>query len=370
MIKILRLILITLSFMNLYSQKISGNYIVSGVIYRAGDGNYRSNFIYDIFVSLDTKGNLKITSYQFLSVLSDEKFFAETAEIKNPHFNREKLTSNGIKGISYYGDIVNTKNGNYSFISVNFTVLVLENEIVGMYINKSHGNKEYLLMLKPIKKTETVNIKELRSINKEEVEKEVSKDNFKEEILEYHKNGSVKKKQIYNFEDKTHIISEYQEDGKIQYVQNYKDGLASGESIIYNDKGFMYLKTNYFNGKRNGKETHYEVLLRSHQNVVVEEGNYKDDYKEGVWTTYQYECSDPDCKTYYPPFIWVTSNYVLGELQGEQVQYNMGKLQTKEYYKNGKKDGLWEQFDTETGKKWQDELYQDGILIKETKYEN
>lgn len=340
MIKILRLILITLSFTNLYSQKISGNYIVTGVTYRAGDGNYRSNFIYDIFVSLDTKGNLKITSYQFLSVLSDEKFFAETAEIKNPHFNREKLNTNGIKGISYYGDIVNTKNGNYSFISVNFTVLVLENEIVGMYINKSHGNKKYLLMLKPIKKTETVNIKELSSINKVEL----STNNYKENILEYYENGKVKKKQVDNITNNSYVLTTYFEGGGINYIYNYKNDLLNGVKTEYNEKGLIESKITFLDGKRNGECKYYSYMFNGYSSkgqmswVRIEKGNYKDDLKEGIWTYSNSDCKDPKCVSLSSSTkILRKNNYFLGQLHGEQIEYdyNSGKISHKTNYKHG-----------------------------------
>jgi antitoxin component YwqK of YwqJK toxin-antitoxin module len=90
---------------------------------------------------------------------------------------------------------------------------------------------------------------------------------------------------------------------------------------------------------------------------MTEEGDYKDDKKQGEWIAYQ-----PGGKT--PSVI---SNYKNGKLHGTMKQYSRrGKLQQEMSYKDGLKHGKTVIYD-KRGKTIKEVNYKNGLRVIEGK---
>lgn len=105
-------------------------------------------------------------------------------------------------------------------------------------------------------------------------------------------------------------------DGSVK-IENYIQGVIVGKSILYSDKSRTKIlsSTEYQNGVENGKHiTYFE------DGTIKEEGNYSNGKKTGLWVEY-----DRDC--FLDKFIYLRGNYINGNRDGEWV--NLGK------YKHG-----------------------------------
>ena len=92
--------------------------------------------------------------------------------------------------------------------------------------------------------------------------------------------------------------------------------------------------------------------------IVLREGNYKNNFKEGVWKEY----TDKGV-------LHEQSTYVAGNLQGVYKEfYASGKVRQEGNYKDDQKDGTWKYYDA-SGKLTAEVIYEKGNRIKTVDYE-
>jgi len=118
----------------------------------------------------------------------------------------------------------------------------------------------------------------------------------------------------------------------IQEVKNIE------EKTEYYSNGKIFRKAHYLNGLLNGKCINYSD--ESDSNVPLEEGNYINGMKEGVWIVYEPIWStDGNTKTgkYY---VGKKDTYLNDKQNGVSFQYYpSGNVYNKQYYKNDKLNG-------------------------------
>jgi antitoxin component YwqK of YwqJK toxin-antitoxin module len=85
----------------------------------------------------------------------------------------------------------------------------------------------------------------------------------------------------YSGDKKNGLSVKYYPDGKIAEKVNYVNDLRHGEYLKYYPDGTLTLKTSYLNGKLNGK---FEAFFENGKPEFL--GQYKDDYREGIWIIY------------------------------------------------------------------------------------
>ena len=115
----------------------------------------------------------------------------------------------------------------------------------------------------------------------------------------------------------TNILSE---------TYTYVDGNQLGIHITYKKGGEKDVEETLDNGKKNGPYKRYSG------NKIIEEGNYVNNEKEGVWTTLN--SSEK-----------ITQNYSRGKLNGEYKKYDGKVLRESGQYVEGLKNGEWKNFD-------------------------
>ena len=142
-----------------------------------------------------------------------------------------------------------------------------------------------------------------------------------------------------------------------------------GPEEVINEEG------NYRDGKKDGKWISYCI-----HDQKIEEGNYKDGKKDGKWIFYLedgqiwYTGSYQEGKEHgefiyngygnYNIFHKITlENYRDGKLSGDAINYHVnGEINSIVSYKSGEKDGNSIFYDKD-GKKYWSGNYQDGVLI-------
>ena len=115
----------------------------------------------------------------------------------------------------------------------------------------------------------------------------------------------------------TNILSE---------TYTYVDGNQLGIHITYKKGGEKDVEETLDNGKNNGPYKRYSG------SKIVEEGNYVNNEKEGVWTTLN--SSEK-----------ITQNYSKGKLNGEYKRYVGDDLLESGQFVEGLKNGEWKKFD-------------------------
>jgi len=122
--------------------------------------------------------------------------------------------------------------------------------------------------------------------------------------------------------EKVKMVREYYENGR-QIEGNYKDDKKDGKWTSYHKNGEIEIELNYKDGKLDGKRTSYYPYPNGQ---IFEEENYKDGEKDGKRTSY-----------YKNGQIEWEENYIDGKLNGKQTYYNeYGSINKVEEYKDGK----------------------------------
>jgi len=123
---------------------------------------------------------------------------------------------------------------------------------------------------------------------------------------------------------KDSVASYWFENGKIELVEHFRNGLRNGLRSTFNEKGTPVSQGSYANDLRHGTWVYYNELGRK-----VREENYKNGQKDGLW------------------FEWSDRGQLLGEQlykddvkHGRWVMYAPdGKIQKETNYKDGFKHG-------------------------------
>ncbi len=175
----------------------------------------------------------------------------------------------------------------------------------------------------------------------------------------YYPNNIIYKIEYYSNGIKDGISIQFDRKGKMTLVENYKNGLAHGQTIYYGQFSEIPLsETEFVNGKKTG-------LFRQYYDngKIQEESYFKEDLKNGFskWynkngrmiATYQYVNGNFDGvqKTYYENDT-VSSVYYFkdNKLSGDSKEYyRNGKVKVAGKYIMGEKDGAWIEYD-ELGK--------------------
>ena len=175
----------------------------------------------------------------------------------------------------------------------------------------------------------------------------------------YYPNNFIYKVEYFSNGVKDGISLQFDRHGKITILENYKNGLAHGQTVYYSQYSETPLsETEYTNGKKNG------LFRQYYDNAKLQEDTwFKDDLKNGKskWfnkngqmiAEYNYKDGNFDGiqKTFYEnDTVQSVSNYIDNKQSGESKEYyRNGKLKLSGKYLLGQKDGLWTEYD-ELGK--------------------
>ncbi len=189
----------------------------------------------------------------------------------------------------------------------------------------------------------------------------------------YYPNNFVFKLEYYSNGLKDGISMQFDRRGKIVLIENYKKGLAHGQTINYGSYSETpMVETDYANGMRNGL---YRIYYDNAK--IQEETWYKDDLKNGLsrWNKksgqklaeYNYKSGyfDGIQKVYYEnDSLQSVNNYSNNLLSGESKEYyRNGKVKISGKYILGQKDGAWTEYD-ELGKVQKVTKYKNGLDVK------
>jgi antitoxin component YwqK of YwqJK toxin-antitoxin module len=172
---------------------------------------------------------------------------------------------------------------------------------------------------------------------------------------EYYENGKLKSEGDFKKGRKEGSWKFYDKDGQIECEVSYKeDKKYEGVWKLYNEDGF-YLQESYKEGKREGL---WKIHYRQYQSVVEhnvykQEGNYKNDEKNGIWKFYD-ENNNLVGEVYFED----------GKKNGVFKEYNKhGRLRKEGSYKGDKKKGSWKFYDKD-GQIECELLYKEGEKFK------
>jgi len=153
--KYYKLVILLLFFSAVYSQQESENFYVSKAW--EGQGDEWSDVIFKpaIIISANTEGALKIVNNSFLYGLcggkakfSDKNGY-NSAELASPRMILTRTDEKGVLNTTYEGMLVFQSDGNYFSTSIQYTLLIEKNKIVGLKIHKKGDDKEYAFGLVP-----------------------------------------------------------------------------------------------------------------------------------------------------------------------------------------------------------------------------
>ncbi len=157
----------------------------------------------------------------------------------------------------------------------------------------------------------------------------------------------------------------YHPNGKIYIEKTLKDGKLDGKELKYNANGVLLTQklykedqlqqlityyengnkkslNNYAHGKRNGLFEEY-----TEKGIKYKSGDYKDDFKTGIWKIFAQNDGSLISET----------TYVNGIKNGITKIYNVAnKVSSEGNFKNNEKDGIWKSYNLA------------GKLIKEIEY--
>jgi antitoxin component YwqK of YwqJK toxin-antitoxin module len=134
----------------------------------------------------------------------------------------------------------------------------------------------------------------------------------------------------------------YHENGAVQSVGSYNEGVKQGVFRMYDETGALVDGEIYQAGRlvasgvtNPSGDREGEWVLYFPSGEVQARGGYADGLREGDWTFF-YESGQTA----------QTGSYRAGELHGSWTWYfESGKIHRRERYRNGKKDGMFEEFD-------------------------
>jgi uncharacterized protein len=166
---------------------------------------------------------------------------------------------------------------------------------------------------------------------------------------------------------------QYHNNGVLKSEQNYKKGLLFGEQKFYNNNGALNYKSNQIETIENGKKisVKHGKFVSYHQNGKLrEEGVYEMDKKSGLWHEYNQNgdlyretfykngkvhginnsytnTGKPETKSEYYEEIEIDGKKIKNVFHGIRERYrDNGKIDSREKYIYGKKEGTWETYYT------------------------
>jgi len=187
---------------------------------------------------------------------------------------------------------------------------------------------------------------------------------------EYFESGQIRSLGKYANNQKEGNWKFYFKSGKPEQTGNYKNGKPSGTWIWYYENGNILREEDFAYGKEEGMLAEYDEngniitkgeYIEGYKNGKwyycvgddTQEGNYKDDQRDGEWIHYF-----PQKKMAFK------GSYVFGEENGEHIYYfNNGNIKLRAFFKMSRKDGNWMWYD-ETGKLLMTITYSNDVEVK------
>ncbi len=165
----------------------------------------------------------------------------------------------------------------------------------------------------------------------EEIHNQYVGENIFSDILKYYDNGDIRFTYSEINGDKDGVSYIYYENGKISFKQEYSEGKYHGTVEEYYENGTLDTLTTYVNGIKNG-----ETLGKYENGNDWFIGEYTNGETSGIWYTYE-EDGTPTSEIGYKNGMYdgIYHTYATGSLP-----YN--SIHVIGYYKDGKKDGIWE----------------------------
>ena len=189
---------------------------------------------------------------------------------------------------------------------------------------------------------------------------------------EYHLSGEFRAKGKYSNDFKIGEWIYYFPSGKLEQKGKYnKKGKPDGEWVWYYENGKILRKENYTNGLLSGSSEEY-----NEKGELITKGEYVDDFKEGFWTytlenytesgNYRLGLPDSLWKAYYikEKKIMFEGYFINGEPEGKHIwYYDDGRIKSYGKYVGGIKEGNWKYYSQE-GEIELEVTYENGIEIK------
>ena len=136
-----------------YSQQVLQDLYVSKAYVGVNDEWSQANYGSKILINANTDGKIKITNYEFLNDFTDGKAKLQdvgglnSAEFSYPQKVKTKTDQKGITNITFEGVFIfQLVNSVYS-VSSRVTMLVYQDDIVGLKIKENGRSKEYAFSL-------------------------------------------------------------------------------------------------------------------------------------------------------------------------------------------------------------------------------
>ncbi len=133
-------------------------------------------------------------------------------------------------------------------------------------------------------------------------------------------------------------------DGRILFRNIEDDKPLSGQHRIIDGYRSEYVLADFAEGLYNGSYEHYR------HNKLREKGSYKEGRRDGVWTEYNSDGTSPKSERHFKE----------GKLNGiQKTFYTDGKLESEKGYKMGAEDGPERRWEYQTGKQTVDANFKD-----------
>ena len=145
---------------------------------------------------------------------------------------------------------------------------------------------------------------------------------------------------------------EYKQDGVLKNKMLFKEDQLQ-KSTIYYANGNPKETTNYKTSKKDGLFENF-----SEKGIKIEEGFYKNDYKNGIWKRFDNEDAH---LLYETTFTDNVKNGIAKEYN------NANRISAEGMFKNNEKDGIWKHYNL-AGKLTKEVVYNLGKEISTKKY--
>jgi len=188
---------------------------------------------------------------------------------------------------------------------------------------------------------------------------------------EYYTNGALKSEGIYDEGKRIGEWKFYHPNGELEQIGSYnKDGKEDGEWIWYFTTGDLLRQESYFNGMTDGYSIEYDEF-----GVVIAEGEYIEDYREGKWIfNYGDHKSEGEYlngmrhgkwNNYYSDGILsFEGKFIEDNPNGRQIWFwPNGNKKTEGEYIMGLKDGEWIKYNYD-GTPFISIIYENGVEKK------
>ncbi|NLK81759.1 MAG: toxin-antitoxin system YwqK family antitoxin [Bacteroidales bacterium] len=153
------------------------------------------------------------------------------------------------------------------------------------------------------------------------------------EFKQYHPNGKIKYKMLYDSSDQKLVyVSMFDEVGELAAKGKYYDKIKDGVWTYYGANDVVILEETYKNGTLHGTSI---VYWQSSNHNPTEIKNWDNGVKHGPWFWY-----------YDGGKIRMQANYKQGKLDGDFVVYFVeGGVHVQGKYIDDKRDGVWNYYD-------------------------